>query len=126
MNLAIMLFVAWQAQEQMPQMPGMSPHDHAAMMAHNHGGMNEAGRFLMEQASGTSRNPQSWKMPMLAAKTGAWNWMFMGEAYIMSTQQTGPRGGDKFFSPNWFMASTEHAVGKGAVQIQLKIGRAHV
>src|SRR5439155_13654126 len=25
----------------------------------------------------------------------------------------------KFFSPNWFMASTEHAVGKGAVQIQL-------
>src|SRR4051794_6772757 len=103
MSLAILLFVAWQAQEQMPPMP--AHHDHAAMLAHNHGGMNEAGRFLMEQASGTSRNPASWKMPMLASKTGAWNWMFMGEAYLLDTQQSGPRGGDKFLSPNWFMVA---------------------
>jgi hypothetical protein len=111
MKFTIVLFIAWQVQAQMP-------HDHAAMMAHNHGGGNEAGQFLMEQASGTSRNPKSWMMPMVAAKTGSWNWMFMGQAYLIDTQQSGPRGGDKFYSPNWFMASTARAAGKGSVMIQ--------
>ena len=27
-------------------------------------------------------------------------------------QQSGPRGGDKLYSPNWFMASAEHRVGR--------------
>lgn len=29
--------------------------------------------------------------------------MFHGEAFINDTQQSGPRGADKFFSTNWFM-----------------------
>ena len=35
----------------------------------------------------------------------------------MDTQQPGPRGGDKLYSTNWFMASAEHRVGaQGSVR----------
>lgn len=104
-----------------PLLAQAPPHDHAAMLAaaaaRNHG--PDPAQFLMKQASGTSMNPKSWMMPMIAAKTGSWNWMFMGQAYVTDTQQSGPRGGDKFYSPNWFMASAGHSLGKGAVSIQL-------
>jgi len=122
MRLLIYLLIAGQLLAQMPDMtdPKAPPHDHAAMMAaHNHGDPNDPGQFLMGQASGTSVNPKSWKMPMIGAKTGSWNWMFMGQAFVVDTQQSGPRGFDKFYSSNWFMAMTEHALGKGSVSIQL-------
>src|SRR6516165_9787492 len=65
------------------EMPGM-----------NHGmQMNAAGMFLMNMASGTSMNPQSWPMPMLMPRLGSWNLMLMGQAFIVDTQQAGPRGG---------------------------------
>jgi hypothetical protein len=48
--------------------------------------------------------------------------MFMGQAFIVDTQQSGPRGGDKFYSTNWLMADAMHQVGKhGAFQIQLML-----
>src|SRR5437773_4269118 len=93
-------------------------HDHAAMAGHRHMGSNEAGQFLMQEASGTSLNPQAWIMPMIDAKTGSWNWMFMGQAFLVDTQQSGPRGHDKFYSPNWFMTAAEHAAGKGSFMFQ--------
>ncbi len=100
-------------------------HDHSKMAGHggmDHGmQMNEAGMYLMEMASGTSMNPQSWEMPMLASKAGSWNLMFMGQGYLVDTQQSGPRGGDKLYAPNWFMGSVEHAVGKGAVMLQTMV-----
>jgi hypothetical protein len=74
--------------------------------------MNDASMSLMNLASGTSQNPASWPMPMLMMHFGNWNTMFMGEAFLVDTQQTGPRGGDKLYSPNSFMASAEHRVGK--------------
>src|ERR1051326_8188661 len=49
---------------------------------------NLAGLFLMNQASGTSMNPRSWPMPMLMSRLGSWNAMFMGQAYVLDTQQT--------------------------------------
>ena len=43
--------------------------------------------------------------------------MFMGIGFLSDTQQSGPRGGDKLYSTNWFMASAEHRVGsKGAFE----------
>ena len=107
------------------QMPGMDHSkmagmDHSQMPGMNHGtGMNEAGMFLMRQASGTSMNPQSWPMPMLMKKLGSWHGMFMGSVFIVDTQQSGPRGRDKFYSPNWFMAAAEHRLGKGSFMVQL-------
>ena len=81
-------------------------------------GMNKAGMYLMNLGSGTSMNPQSWPMPMLMPKLGSWNFMVMGQAFLVDTQQSGPRGGDKFYSPNWGMISAERSVGRGSFMFQ--------
>lgn len=94
---------------------------------HAGGGMNmvdmtPASMYLMNVASGTSVNPASWTMPMIMTHFGSWNTMFMGVGFLVDTQQSGPRGGDKLYSPNWFMASAEHRVGeKGAFQFDLML-----
>jgi hypothetical protein len=80
--------------------------------------MNEAGMYLMNLASGTSMNPQSWPMPMLMPRVGSWNLMFMGQAFLVDTQQSGPRGGDKFYAPNWAMVSAEHSFLGGSFMFQ--------
>ena len=49
------------AQHDMHDMHQMG--DMAGMHHEEHGTMNDAGMFLMEQASGTSMNPRSWRMP---------------------------------------------------------------
>jgi hypothetical protein len=98
-------------------------HDHAStsggMPGMNHGEhMNKAGMYLMNLASGTSLNPQSWPMPMLMPRLGSWNLMIMGQAFLVTTQQSGPRGGDKLYSANWGMASAEHRLGRGSFMFQ--------
>jgi hypothetical protein len=106
-----------QTQDQMPgmNMPGMN-------MPGPMVDMNPAAMSLMNLASGTSANPAAWSMPMLMAHLGSWNTMFMGMAYIVDTQQSGPRGGDKLYSPNVFMAAAEHRAGaKGAFQAELML-----
>ncbi len=94
-------------------MPGMNM---------NTADMNAAGMDLMNMSSGTSVNPEAWPMPMITAHFGSWNTMFMGDAFIVETQQSGPRGGDKLYSTNWLMASAEHRAGKnGAFQADLML-----
>ncbi len=85
------------------------------------GGMNQAGGVLMNLASGTSLSPESWPMPMQMLSRGAWNLMFMGQAFLVDTQQTGPRGGDKFYSANWGMFAASHNAGRGSVMFQLML-----
>src|SRR5436309_4517823 len=100
-TFAMVLFVPGFAQSDQKMdmnMPGM-----------NHGmDMNKAGMYLMNMASGTSMNPVSGAMPMLMPRLGSWSLMVMGQGYLVETQQSGPRGGDKFYSPNWFMLGAEH------------------
>ena len=84
--------------------------------------MNAPGMFLMGLASGTSANPASYPMPMLMTQVGNWNAMFMGVAFVSGIQQSSPRGGDKLYSTNWFMASAEHSAGaKGAFETELML-----
>jgi hypothetical protein len=84
--------------------------------------MNTASMSLMNMASGTAANPGSWPMPMVTTHFGSWNTMFMGQGFLVDTQQSGPRGGDKLYSPNWFMSSIEHRVGpRGAIQFDLML-----
>ena len=84
--------------------------------------MNPAGMFLMNLASGTSQNPTAWPMPMITTHCGNWNTMFMGLAFLSDIQQSGPRGGDKLYSTNWFMASAEHRIGSnGAFEVELML-----
>jgi len=69
----------------------------------------------MNLASGTSDNPQSGALPMVMTTAApGWDAMFMANAFLLDTQQSGPRGGDKLFSTNWFMASFEHSLGSNA------------
>ncbi len=85
-------------------------------------GMNPAGMYLMNVASGTSQNPASWPMPMVMQSAGNWDVMFMGVAFVSDIQQTGPRGGDKLYSTNWFMASAQRRAGaRGSFQTVLML-----
>src|SRR4051794_13363100 len=71
----------------------MSAHEGMKMPEMNHGDrMNKAGMYLMNLSSGTSLNPQSWPMPMLMPRIRSWNLMLMGQAFLVETQQSGPRG----------------------------------
>jgi hypothetical protein len=83
--------------------------------------MNEPGMYLMGLASGTAMNPQSWSMPMFMPRLGSWNLMLMGQAFVVDTQQSGPRGGDKFYSSNVLMAAAGHSAGRGSFLIQLML-----
>ncbi len=88
----------------------------------NMGAMDPAGMDLMNIASGTAVNPESWPMPMIMTHLGSWSTMFMGDGFLADTQQSGPRGGDKLYSTNAFMGSAEHRVGKnGAFQMDLML-----
>src|SRR5580704_5510296 len=112
-----------QAQDPMPgmnkpgmNMPGMN------MPGPTMDDMNPAAMSLMNLASGTSVNPAGWSMPMLMAHLGSWNIMLMGVTFVSDIQQSGPRGGDKLYSPNLFMASAQHrASAKGAFEAELML-----
>ena len=86
------------------------------------GPMNASGMFLMDLGTGTSAHPASWPMPMIVMHFGKWSSMFMGTGYIADIQQSGPRGGDKLYGPNWFMATAQHQAGaKGTFQADLML-----
>jgi hypothetical protein len=71
--------------------------------------------YLMSLASGTSLNPLAWPMPMLMQPKGSWSLDYMGQAFLVDTQQSGARGGDKLYSTNWGMASAQHSLGLGKI-----------
>ncbi|HKV46987.1 MAG TPA: hypothetical protein VJN69_02765 [Candidatus Acidoferrales bacterium] len=64
-------------------------------------------------SSGTSAEPDSTPTPMLMAMKGQWMLMFHANAFVADIQQTGARGGDKFFSANWFMPMAQRVLGGG-------------
>jgi len=71
------------------QMPGMSAMENSAGMI----------------SSGTSIEPAaaSEASTMIHGSLGGWTVMFHANAFLQDIQQSGPRGGDKFFSTNWMM-----------------------
>jgi hypothetical protein len=71
--------------------------------------------YLMSLASGTSLNPLAWPMPMLMQRKASWSLDYMGQAFLVDTQQSGPRGGDKLYSTNWGMATAQHSLGSGQI-----------
>ncbi len=95
-----------------PDMTGM---DHSSM---DHSSVNSAGRFLRGQSSGTSFQPAAWPMPMLMTKAGGWNLMWMGQGFLVNTQQSGPRGSDKLYSANWGMLGGVRKIGRGSFMLR--------
>src|SRR3954453_21634940 len=99
-------------QHDMSQMAGM---DHSTM---NHTDMNRSGMLLMNESSGTGFQPAAWPMPMVMTRAGGWNLLWMGQAFLVDTQQSGPRGGDKFYSSNWGMLGAVHRAGSGSLMFR--------
>ena len=93
--------------EQTVVMPGMNMVD-----------ANRAATYLLTQSSGTSLQPQAWPMPMVMSRLGTWNLMWMGQAFLAATQQSGPRGGDKIYGPNWGMLGAVHELGNGSLMFR--------
>lgn len=113
-----------QGQSEGQQIRSPAQHEPQTMPAEHEGmvmpgtQMNSAGMALMEQASGTSVNPKSAPHEMILWRAGAWNLMFHGVASLNEIQQTGPRGGGKLFSANWFMGMAEHSLGGGSLLVR--------
>jgi hypothetical protein len=63
--------------------------------------------------SGTSAEPNSTPVPMLMTAKGGWMLMFHANAFVIDEQQSSPRGGNKFFSTNWFMGMAQRPLGPG-------------
>src|SRR5262249_48619910 len=92
-----------------------------------HAGMTHAGMthdmsasamFLMDESSGTAFQPSSWPMPMMLTKTDDWHLMWMGQAFLVDTQQAGPRGGAELYSTNWGMLGAVHEVAGGSIMLR--------
>ncbi|MGB8772196.1 MAG: hypothetical protein WCC92_21490 [Candidatus Korobacteraceae bacterium] len=113
-------------QQQQPtsgqRMPGMQMPQGQPQM-----GMTVSTAFLTRQSDGTSVQPTAWDMPMVMTRSGNWLLMWMGQAFLVETQQTGPPGGrstpaatglDKLWSTNWGMLGAFHPLGKGSVMLR--------
>lgn len=92
------------------QMPGMDMGSNAPMNMHPRTFVEE---ILLHAGSGTAAEPTSTPVPMLMAVKRKWTLMFHANAFVLDEQQTSARGGDKFFSTNWFMGMAQHAAGPG-------------
>jgi hypothetical protein len=77
--------------------------------------------FFMGESSGTAVQPSAWPMPMVMTNAGAWNLMWMGQAFLVDTQQTGPLGYDKLYSTNWGMLGAMHRLGRGGIMLRAMV-----
>ena len=103
--------------------PTEPQHDMSHMAGMHHGsdsqsGMDAAGMFLMNESSGTGIQPSAWPMPMLMTRAGSWQLMWMAQDFLVETQQSGARGGDKFYSSNWGMVGATHKLGGGSLMLR--------
>jgi hypothetical protein len=76
---------------------------------------------LEHTSSGTSAEPNSTPAPMLMTTARDWRLMLHGNGFVLDEQQSGPRGGDKFFSTNWFMGMAQHRAGPGTFTARLML-----
>jgi hypothetical protein len=77
-------------------------------------GMENTAGYL---SSGTSLEPKSTSesAPMVHKPLGNWVFMFHANAFVVSTQQSGPRGGDKVFAGNWVMPMVARPFGASTI-----------
>jgi hypothetical protein len=75
-------------------------------------------KITSHAGSGTSVEAVSTPAPMLMKMSGRWMLMFHGSAFLLDQQQSGPRGGDKFFSINWLMPMAQRELGRGVFTVR--------
>jgi hypothetical protein len=90
-------------------------------------GANASAGMMLRQSSGTDVQPRLWEMPQVMQAAGDWQLMWMGQAFVVEVQQTGPPDGrstpgstglDKLYSTNWGMLAAVHELGRGAVMLR--------
>lgn len=107
------------SQETTPQTTTEEHADMQNMSGMNHEHMQEGELMTLTQqtlhrsTAGTSVAPLSTPLHMLMKEKWGWNWMLHGQVFINALQQSGPRGGDKVFSTNWFMPMAQKDLGEG-------------
>jgi len=69
----------------------------------------------MPYVSGTAQIPDQAPMYMTESRKKDWTFMTMGQINVVSSQQSGPRGGDKVFAGNWFMPMASRKLGPGTL-----------
>jgi hypothetical protein len=74
-------------------------------------------------SSGTSVEPRvtSEFVPMIHRTYGNWTLMLHGNGFVLDTQQTGPRGADKFYSVNWLMPMISRDFGRQTVMFRTMV-----
>jgi hypothetical protein len=92
------------------QTPGMDMGENPLITKHPETFLQE---IVHHDSSGTSAAPNSVPLPMLMTKKGPWMLMFHASVFVLDEQQSSPRGGDKFFSTNWFMGMAQRPLGHG-------------
>jgi hypothetical protein len=83
-------------------------------------GMENTAGYL---SSGTSLEPKSTSesSPMLHKPLGNWAFMFHANAFVVSTQQSSSRGGDKVFVGNWVMPMITRPFGASTLTFRTMI-----
>ncbi|MGH9589801.1 MAG: hypothetical protein ACRD25_05365 [Terracidiphilus sp.] len=76
------------------------------------------GAIERHATSGTSAEPNSTPAPMVMTMKSRWMLMFHGNAFILDTQQSSPRGSDKLFSTNWFMPMAQRPLLRGRLVLR--------
>ncbi|MBM3762962.1 MAG: hypothetical protein FJW36_22270 [Acidobacteria bacterium] len=74
--------------------------------------------MTMPYVSGTAQIPDQAPMYMTEVRKKDWTFMTMGQLNVVSSQQSGPRGGDKVFAGNWFMPMASRKVGIGTLTLR--------
>jgi len=97
------------------QMQGMSMPQNGPM---NMRPDNFVQRIEQHGTSGTSSEPNSTPLPMLMTSKRQWTFMFHANVFLTGLQQSSSRGGDKFFSTNWFMGMAQRPVGPGVFTVR--------
>lgn len=69
--------------------------------------------IINHNSAGTSAEPISTPVPMLMTIKGSWMLMFHANVFLTDQQQSSSRGGDKFFSTNWFMPMAQRKLSRG-------------
>ena len=103
------------AQQGMPGTPGMQMGQPSLMTMHPDTFLQE---IVHHATSGTSAEPDSTPAPMLMTIRGAWMLMLHANVFVLDEQQSSSRGGDKFFSTNWFMGMAQRPLGPGVFTVR--------
>jgi hypothetical protein len=84
-------------------------------------GMTAMENSVGYMSSGTSIEPKTTSefAPMIHTSLGKdWTLIFHGTGFLVDIQQTGPRGGDKVFAPNWFMPMVSRDFGRQSLMFR--------